>query len=488
MMDVESPGNADIKGFQNAAQEAAECIAHASHVKVIGHIDADGITAASIATIALERAHISCEVRFVKKLDEQEIASINDGKGLAWLVDLGSGSFSKFSKKDLVITDHHRPEISPKKASGQIDLLSFLSTHVNPHLYGIDGALEVSGAGTTYCVARAMDERNRDLATLGVVGAVGDLQDSRDCCLIGFNRSILRDAREHGGMLLERDLRLFGRETRPVAKMLQYSSDPFLPGLTNNQDGCFGFLQDLGIEPKEGDEWRHWVDLSPEEKRSAVSALANLLLDSGRSFETIKRLVGEVYLLGKEKARTELHDAKEYATLLNACGRYGKAPIGREICAGNRSEFLQRAVALQQNHRENLADAINLVKDLGLERGEYIQHFHGHDLIIDSIVGIVAGMVLGSGEIPSDLPIVAFANAIDDRNKVKVSARGTRDQVNRGLDLAVAVKLASEKVGGVGGGHNIAAGATIDCGKEEAFLLEIEKLIREQMSGPSPSA
>jgi RecJ-like exonuclease len=199
----------------------------------------------------------------------------------------------------------------------------------------------------------------------------------------------------------------------------------------------------------------------------------------------VHRLIGEVYILNKERQGSELHDAKEFSTLLNSCGRYGKADVGLSICCGDRGEALAEGIRLQQNHRGNLAEAIALVKDLGVQRRRYVQWFHGHDEILDSIVGIVAGMVLNSGEVQTDVPMIAFACA--EEQKVKVSTRGTREQVNRGLDLALAVKQASEKVGGTGGGHNIAAGATIGMGKEMDFLDAIEDIIRVQMGGPTSS-
>jgi single-stranded-DNA-specific exonuclease len=102
----------------------------------------------------------------------------------------------------------------------------------------------------------------------------------------------------------------------------------------------------------------------------------------------------------------------------------------------------------------------------------------------DTVVGIVAGMILGSGEIPCDAPIFAFADAdikVGGERKIKVSGRGTRDLVEKGLDLARAIKCASEKVGGTGGGHNIAAGATIPAGREMDFLREADLVVGGQL-------
>lgn len=474
----------DLKGFEDAVKDVADTVLSSSHVKIVGHVDADGISGASIASIALERAGIPYDIRFIKKLDDAEIAAINTRRSdTSWLVDLGSGSYSKFTANRVCVSDHHLPEkdAKAKGRSGQADLLSYAEHHANPHIFGIDGSTEISGAGVAYLVAKAIDARNVDMAPIAVVGAVGDFQDSAECRLKGLNRQVLEDAVEEGKMAAIKDLRVFGRETRPVAKMLQFSTDPLLPGLTNDAVACQRFLMDLGVPLTEGEKWRCWVDLTEVEKRSVASAVCEHLLKSGSGHWACKRLIGEVYVLKQERFGTELHDAKEYSTLLNACGRYGEGMVGLRICAGDRGEMLEKGLNLQRNHRGNLADAVGLVKDLGVERGRFLQHFHGRTEILDSIVGIVAGMVLGSGEVPSDVPIVAFAYSEDE--KVKVSARATRELVQKGIDLAVAVKAASEKVGGTGGGHNIAAGATISIGREGAFLEEMEKLIETQLSG-----
>ncbi|HVO77420.1 MAG TPA: DHH family phosphoesterase [Methanomassiliicoccales archaeon] len=481
-----SPGHEhpDVAGFESAARHAANGLLSAKSATVIAHIDADGVSAASIARRALERASIEPTVRFVKKLDEDEVRRANSALTDAiWLVDLGSSFFSKLEHPIVCVTDHHIPE-APKAArrSGQNDLSVFVDEglHVNPHLFGIDGSTDISGAGTTYSVAKYLARDSIDLLPLAIVGAVGDLQDSSHCRLKGINRTFVENGSEAGVLLATRDIRIFGRETRPVARMLQYSTDPMLPGLTNCEDGCNAFLLELGIDLKEGEKWRCWVDLSHEEKRTVCSALSELLLDNGMGAGSVRRLIGDVYILRKEAPGTELHDAKEYSTLLNACGRYMKAEIGLDICLGDRGDSYAAGKTLLANHRGNLAEAIALVRDLGVQRREHLQWFHGRDEILDSIVGIVAGMVLGSGEVVADVPIIAFAYSEDE--KVKVSARGTRAMVDSGLDLASAIKHASEKVGGTGGGHNIAAGATIGMGKEEEFLDEIEAIIARQMS------
>ena len=175
------------EGFESAALEAASHLRNSTDVLIVAHIDADGITAASIASATLQRAGIEHTVKFLKKLDDTAVKILNEDGRTIWLVDLGSGVCSKFLAPNVVISDHHRPDTSIKCSSEGNDGEIWLS-HVNPHIFGMDGSSEISGAGVTYVISRAMDIKNMDLAALAIVGAVGDFQDSADGHLSGYNR------------------------------------------------------------------------------------------------------------------------------------------------------------------------------------------------------------------------------------------------------------------------------------------------------------
>ncbi len=62
-----------------------------------------------------------------------------------------------------------------------------------------------------------------------------------------------------------------------------------------------------------------------------------------------------------------------------------------------------------------------------------------------------------------------------------MSARAPRHLLRQGLDLAEVLREAAARVEGEGGGHNVAAGATIPPGTEEAFLEIVDRLVREQL-------
>ncbi|MEM4946000.1 MAG: DHH family phosphoesterase [Archaeoglobaceae archaeon] len=437
------------------ALELAELVKKQREVLVVTHIDADGITAGAIALGALKRIGIEVEIRFLKQLDKKEVEKIADTGKFVWFTDLGSGQLSMLKELDFVITDHHIPEYKSQR-------------QLNPHDFALDGSIEMSGAMATFLVASRMLPSAR-LGALAVVGSVGDLQDSKFGKLVGLNRKI---AEKLVGKSIEicRDLRFFGKQTRPIAKMLEYNTDPLIPGLSGSEGSCVRFLSELGIDP-----WVKWIELSLEDKKRIVSALVRHCMSLGVSYEEIKRMAGECYILLHEEEGSEKRDAMEFSTLLNATARYEEADVGLRVCFGDEKAF-SRARTLLQNHRKNLSEGLKLVEEIGIKELKNIQFFHAEKEIRDTIVGIVAGMSLVKNP---KKPIVAFA---ENEEGIKVSARANYKLVEKGLNLGKAIRIAAERVGGSGGGHSVAAGALIPQGTEEKFLEFFDNLVGEQLN------
>jgi RecJ-like exonuclease len=385
-----------------------------------------------------------------------------------WFTDLGSGISTQYPEIKKIITDHH--ECPPD---------SDFSFHFNPHLFGRDGSYELSGAGSTYLVSKALDLKNRDLSGLAIIGAIGDLQDRRFCELRGMNTEIVKDGKDAGVLQTIKDIRYFGKETRPLTKLLQYASDPLIPGVSGREDACVALLQELQIRLKDGDAWRTWVDLDKEEKRKIISTIVQMLLSKGFGYQAASRVLGESYILCKEEEGTELHDAKEFATLLNSTARYGQYEVGLQVCLGDRGKWLKEALNLLSGHRHNLVEGLQFAREEKIQKRTYLQYFHAGDGIRDTIIGIVTNMMLNTEDVDKELPLIGFA--FTDNGDVKVSARATQSLVDRGLDLATVLTRAAKELKGVGGGHNIAAGATIPKGKEEEFLQMVEREIKLQL-------
>ncbi len=441
-------------------------------IVVASHVDADGLTSSGIICTALERCGIEYKPQFFRQLDRPALEQIaNLGAGLVVFTDLGSGMVKEICELGIraIIVDHHRP--GPEGETGPV-------AHINPHLVGADGATELSGSGASFLLARALSSGNDDLSDLAVVGAVGDLQDLNAGQLVGINRVILEIGSKAGVLHFGKDLKLFGKQTRPVYKMLEYSQDPYVPGLSGDEDACIAFLKEVGIRLG-GEKWRRWIDLNQDEKARMVSSLVRRGLRSGISQTKLERLVGEVYTLLREAEGTELRDASEYSTLLNATARYGHSEVGLKVCMGDREKAFGEARDLLKQHRQNLVNGLKLVSEKGITPLKNIQYFDAGASILDTIVGIVAGMCFQMAD--RSMPILAFARTPE--GDIKVSARGTRDLVRSGLDLSEAMSEVSHALGGVGGGHNVAAGATIPLKAREEFLEMVDVVVGRQLCG-----
>jgi RecJ-like exonuclease len=469
---------APVPELADRAERCADRLREADRVLLASHIDADGLTSAAVAASALRRAGIPFETVFKKQLDDREVASIAAREyDTVLFTDFGSGQLDAIAEYERrgaftpVIADHHQP------AEAETEY------HLNPLLEGIDGASELSGAGAAYLIARALERGddgvdNRDLAALAVVGAVGDMQASGGE-LHGANVALVEDGVAAGVLEGSTDLAVYGKQTRPLPKLLEYATDVFIPGISNSQRGALEFLSGLDVDCRDGEDWKRWVDLTDAERQRLASALLKRAVERGVPSGKVDRLVGTTYTLLDEREGTELRDASEFSTLLNATARYERADVGLAVCLGDRASGLDRARELLRNHRRNLSEGLQYVRREGVTREEHVQWFDAGESIRETIVGIVAGMAYGSDGVDRGVPILAFARKSDE--ETKVSARGTQALVRRGLDLSRVMGEASAAVGGKGGGHDVAAGATIPAGREADFVADADRIVGDQL-------
>jgi single-stranded-DNA-specific exonuclease len=468
-------------GFLDSARQAAKVIVETVEndglIHVFSHLDADGIAAAGIIGKALLRIDARFRIRITQWVEKKIFEILSDKPQLIVFSDLGSGYTDILGEKladfKIVILDHHQ-------VVGE-DSTNFV--HVNPHLYGMDGARDISGAGVAYFVAKAIDEANIDLASVAVVGAVGDLQDKYDQRMLGgMNEKIVEEAVKKGILTVEKDLIFFGRETRPIHRMLASTTTPFIPGISGEEGNSLAFLKDLNIEPRNGEKWRALRDLSDDEKRRLCTALADYLLSKGLRFD-VGDLIGHVYVLNHEEPWTPLRDAREFAVLLNATGRMDRSGLGVAVCMGDRGNSFGEASKVLEDYRRTINKYLGWVmeKPERMREMENIYVVYGENFINDKIVGAISSILSGSLPNP-EKPLIAYAN-VEDQGLAKISARTVDAIVARGINLGDIMQAAAGKCEGKGGGHNIAAGAQVPLDKIAAFIDIVNGMVGRQLKG-----
>jgi len=462
-------------GFSDDVTAAAEQIAAAPEITIISHIDADGIACEAILSQAISRQGIQVRSVFVRQLEPLTMPQIPSDTSLKVFTDLGAGQQNLLvekglQEKEVVIIDHHVSQPCERNYT-QVNCLPY-------------GHLRMSAAGVAYFVAKQLDAINIDLAKLAVIGNVGDMMAREKCGLVGPARDVIvEDGMRHQSVeVRKKDLNCYGTATRPLHLSLAYNDDPFIKGISNNAEGARQFLKRLGIRQQhENGRWFVWEEIPVEEKRTIISALAEQLIANG---EPVDRLLAETYGFPDEIPRTPLRNAQEYATMLNACGRWSKPQVGGAILRGDRGVAYRDAEHMLNNHRAIIRNLLQYIVDTGVKELENLQWIHVGGRYPDTIVGIGAGMALS--KLNSTKPILVMCEVPEDTNLTKVSMRTNERVVEKGVDLQQALSDASAEYGGGGGGHKIAAGAYIPKTAEKEFVNRVNRILGEQFASASP--
>ena len=384
------------KGFEESLSlfkdKISDCIKSKKSISITTHIDCDGLTSGSIIAKALIREGARCTLRTSKEFSKHVIESFKtDSRDFHIITDLGGG-FGKDLNQTLgdnwIILDHH--QISEEEKDNQ--------NIMNSWKYGIDGGSEICAGGMAYFAAMALNEKNSDLSEIAVVSALGDRQDQGERkSFTGKNFEISNIAKELGLVEIDLDLLLVGRETRPLAEALAFTSQPFIEGLTWNKETCLTILNSSGIQLKEEGRWRVPAELNDDEKKLVIEAITKFSADKNSS-EIMSELIGYTYTFPKEDKRSFLRDGREYSTMLNSCGRINRSGVGMAICMGDRNKILTEGENILTNYRKMIKEYMNILSNerWRVSENENCVMVNGEDIVPETMTGTISSLIAGS--------------------------------------------------------------------------------------------
>jgi single-stranded-DNA-specific exonuclease len=469
--------NPDYEGFNKLLKESSELflkIPKNKTIRVIGHLDADGICASAIIINALIKLNRRYSLTILPTITEETLKElIEEPEDYFVFVDLGSGNVDVLGKilhmKKIFVLDHHQLQSETKYEN---------ITQINPHIFDIDGSTEISGAGVVFMFTQCLTgNKNSEMSRIAIVGAIGDVQVTK-----GFkklNNDILELAVENKLIEVKRGLKFFGVQTKPVYKLLQYSSDIIIPGVNGSESGAINFLQSIGIDPKKKTGWRKISDLTMEEQQKLVAGIITRRVNKTNT--DAQDIFTDAYLLIGEVEDSPFRDAKEFATLLNSCGRLNKASIGIGACLNDR-KMKEMAMQNLTDYRKELVTAINWYKDNAntnkvIRKKKFII-INAEDEIIPTIIGTLGSILSKSQDIDKDTFILSLARNHDDTTKVSLRIVGNPDNVN----LKEVIERIIQRIAhGSSGGHSFAAGAVIDTDKEDEFIKVASEVLESTL-------
>lgn len=422
-------------------------------IRIVSHNDADGISAAGVVANAIKEEQGQFHITLVPRLNMDVLSDLRkEDYEIFMFLDMGSAFLKQLNnfKSDIIIADHHQPEdFNPDKHI----------IHVNPHLFGIDGSKELSGAGSAYLCIRDLDKKH--LAHFALSGAFGDMQYHNK--FIGMNELILKDALESGILEIHEGLKIQSKSTEILYKSLAYTFKPVLPGLTGDPEKSKSFLEKRGVS-----YGIKFADLEGEEQ--------DILKD-----ELIKinpKIFSDIYTIPKDSPY--LRDLEDFSDILDACGKSKKYSLAISLALGERGEALDAALNIRENYRLQLLKGMELIRNEGAVQLDNIQYVYSEDSVIKKIMGTIISIGLSAGILDTNKPVFGLSRLHKD---IKISGRTTHEMVNKGVNLAKALKDCSSNFSGQGGGHDVAAGAMIPYSTKDEFLHLLDEQITYQLNG-----
>ena len=443
----------DISKLNKKAAEIISSFPKSTRVRVISHYDADGITAAGIICRALYREGYDFHASLMRNPFTRGLERVKkEENDLVIFTDMGSGqieTIEQFNGKVIIIDHHQYIKSETSKDVHQI----------NANLCGIDGNYEACGASLSYSVANTLNTKNIDLAPLAMAGATGDKQYIGG--FRGFNKTILDEALKKGFLKRKTGVKLYGDS---LSDALYYSVDPYYTGLSGDKKEVARLLKSLHLDKNVKIE-----EIDDKNSKHLQSYLLFKLIKIGCEKNILDTVVRERYwsdmLLSCELER--------YADLLDACGKGGNRCLSLSVCLGDEKAF-DEAVELEKKYRQKILDELFKLERDGVKEQKSFRYFYS----MDSSLGGVIGGIASNYVFDRERPLVSLVRKDDE---IHVSCRGNQYLVGKGLDLGVAMKEVAARLGGHGGGHKIAAGATIDLKSEEEFLDSVDKIISKQL-------
>jgi RecJ-like exonuclease len=228
-----------------------------------------------------------------------------------------------------------------------------------------------------------------------------------------------------------------------------------------------------GIKLKDDGRWRVLAELGEDEKGKMLEAIAKFVASTSRSSDVIDDLVGYIYTLLREDKRSMLRDAREFSTMLNACGRIRKAGVGVGICLGDRVSILKQGESIVGEYRSALR---NYISTIFSERWRLVDDgkmvlVNGEGLITEDMLGAVSSLLSGS---PSLYGKTLFIRTRATDGSYKFSSRKCL-RCESNVNLGLLMRECSAQFNGSGGGHDAAAGARIAGDKVEEFITCIKE-------------
>ena len=436
-----------IRGFTREFLREVE----GKSIRVVLRHDCDGITSAAILIKTFKRLDKKFSIRIVKLLTGDVLKEEIDRQTKDVLVFVGFSSESleplRMTSSKVFLIDNHEVDIRLLNENVKI---------VNPYLVGDFSTNSCNAAGICYLFSKEISKDNVDLSKIAVVGMIGDRHEAS---LSKANQLIINDTKD---LTVRKGLVMYPA-TRPLRRTLEYSTSPYIPGVTGNSEGVVELLREVGISGG-----KSLLELDEEEMSRLVTAVMIRRANNSRD----DNIIGYLYVL---KFFNTLEDARELSVLINACSRLDHWDSAILYCLENEG-VKNHAIEIYNEYRQEIISGLKLAENVEKIRGNGFVILNVQDKIRDTVVGTVCSMLAGTANYEEGTILIGIAYS---KENLKVSARmvgkGSRNMKEVLEQTIVSLKQKNPDASAMVGGYRDSAGCLIEKNLEAGFIEELRR-------------
>lgn len=425
-----------------------------ARIRVVGDDDSDGITSSYIVGTALRRMGYDVDLRIMPLHAPSDVdvafKEVRDGYVV---LDAGSAVIDYIDsfRVPTLILDHHRVrEFTPQN-----------TFEVNPRRVGGDRVEHVSTSVLAALFAVAAGE-HWDLAFAGVAGGISDRQH------LGGFRGLLgylaQGAVQHGFLNRSSGLTLVGDT---VLEAITDSLDPYFEEYTGKPEAVRGLLARHQIPHHDSP-----ILITGDRGLRLAKELTDALHRRSAVTDRLYPLYEERYLLRHDAGVPTVFAMAQLMEAATAAKAHEIAlrTLGGDPGAARQSKQLVKR-RLEGILRE-IGRLRSTTKELRRFRWAETQDYPNTGVYAHTLLTFVFG---------DDKPFLIVSRVGD---VAKCSARASKRLYTNGLDLSIALQEAAEAVGGHGGGHPGASGATVSYSKRDEFLAKLDGALEKLRRSP----
>lgn len=388
-------------------------------LRIIAYPNTDGIVSSAILAKTFKKIDKKFIISFSRRTNQENLAK--NSEGMVILIDPKS-EMKKINEKDIIIQgneDHSASEIS-------------------------------------YLLSKELIKEDIGLSDLAVIGMIAE---QKDISLSDISKNIFNNSKN---LEIRKGLTIYPA-TRPLKRSLQFSTSPYIPGVTGNEPGVTELLKEARIDGE-----KSLLDLDESEMNRLGAGIR--IKQKGR--ETTQKNTGEIYIL---KMFNKKEDAREIATILNSCSKQGFPDIALSYCMGDKNSK-SRAMDIYTRHTQEIVSGLRIAETIEkIDNGSMII-LNARDQIKDIIVGTICSMLSTSPIYKEGTILIGMVYSQD---KLKVSARivgRSGKNLKEFLEkIVIDFKNENPKIDVEVGGHEFAAGCILDKSKEKEFIEALKR-------------